>query len=148
LRDAAEGRRTLAGFAATAVHALLGLCRSCRQEHRRAQFEGQSAPALPPGTLDNVRKATEVAIILSSVLTPVVVWVAVSLAMQLVTRFFNGSEPLPAEPAVVFISGVPPALSAAVGLVLTGLQAALGAQIAAGVALGYAGGLLGLAVTV
>ena len=50
--------------------------------------------------------------------------------------------------AVVGISGVPPALSVAVGPVLTGLQAALGAQIAAGGALGYAGGLLGLAVPV
>jgi hypothetical protein len=50
--------------------------------------------------------------------------------------------------AVVGVSGVPLALSAAVGLVLTGLQAALGAQSVAGVALGYAAGLLGLAAFV
>jgi hypothetical protein len=68
--------------------------------------------------------------------------------MQLVTRFFNGSGPLPAMLAVVGVSGVPLALSAAVGLVLTGLQAALGAQSVAGVALGYAAGLLGLAAFV
>lgn len=86
--------------------------------------------------------------VVSSVLTPFVVWIGVSLAMQLVTRFFNGSGPLPAVLAVVGISGVPLALSAAVGLILTGLQAALGAQSAAGVALGYAAGLLGLAAFV
>jgi hypothetical protein len=49
---------------------------------------------------------------------------------------------------VVGVSGVPLALSAAVGLVLTGLQAALGAQSVAGVTLGYAAGLLGLAAFV
>jgi hypothetical protein len=47
--------------------------------------------------------------------------------MQLVTRFFNGSGPLPAVLAVVGISGVPIAPSAAAGLGLTSVQAALGA---------------------
>lgn len=151
LRDAAQGRRVLAGFAVTAAYALLGLAGSVVAVLggiTSAPFEGQPAPGLPPGTLDNVKTATEVAAILSSVFTPFVVWVGVSLVMQLVTRFFNGSGPLPAMLAVVGVSGVPLALSAAVGLVLTGLQAALGAQSAAGVALGYAGGLLGLAALV
>jgi hypothetical protein len=151
LRDAAEGRRVLAGFAVTATYALLGLAGSVVAVFggiTSAQFEGQPAPGLPPGTLDDLKTATEVAVILSSVFTPFVVWVAVSLVMQLVTSFFNGSGPLPAMLAVVGVSGVPLALSAAVGLVLTGLQAALGAQSAAGVALGYAGGLLGLAAIV
>jgi len=151
LSGAAEGRRVLAGFAVTAAYALLGLAGSVVAVLggvTGAQFEGQPPPGLPPGTLENVKTATEVGVILSSVLTPFVVWVAVSLVMQLVTRFFNGSGPLPAMLAVVGISGVPLALSAALGLVLTGLQVALGTQSAAGVALGYAGGLLGLAALV
>ena len=151
LREAAAGRRVLAGFAVTAAYALLGLAGSVVTVLggvTGAQFEGQQAPGLPPGTLDNIKTATEVGVILSSVLTPFVVWVAVSLTMQLVTRFFNGSGPLPAMLAVVGVSGVPLALSAAVGLVLTGLQAALGPQSTAGLALGYTAGLLGLAALV
>lgn len=151
LREAAEGRRVLAGFAVTAAYALLGLAGSVVAVLggiTSAQFEGQQAPGLPPGTLDTLRTATEVGVVVSSVLTPFVVWIGVSLAMQLVTRFFNGSGPLPATLAVVGVAGVPLVLSAAVGLVLTGLQAALGAQSAAGVALGYVSGLLGLAAIV
>lgn len=65
--------------------------------------------------------------------------------MQLVTRFFNGSGPLPAGLAVVGISIVPIALSAASGLVLTSVQATLGAQGATPATLGYVGELLGFA---
>ena len=151
LREAAAGRRVLAGFAVTAAYALLGLAGSVVAVLggiTSAQFEGQPPPGLPPGTLDDLRTATEVGVVVSSVLTPFVVWIGVSLTMQLVTRFFNGSGPLPAVLAVVGISGVPLALSAAVGLILTGLQAVLGAQSTAGVALGYAAGLLGLAAFV
>jgi len=151
LSEAAAGRRVLAGFAVTAAYAVLGLLGAVVAVLggvTSAQFEGQPAPGLPPGTLDDLRTATEVGVVVSSVLTPFVVWIGVSLVMQLVTRFFNGSGPLPAMLAVVGVSGVPLALSAAVGLVLTGLQAALGAQSVAGVAIGYVSGLLGLAAFV
>ena len=151
LRNAAARRAVLAGFAVTAASALLGLAGSVLAVLggvTSTQFEGQPAPGLPPGTLEDIKTAAEVGVVVSSVLTPFVVWVGVSLTMQLVTRFFNGSGPLPAMLAVVGVSGVPLALSAAVGLVLTGLQAALGAQSVAGVALGYAAGLLGLAAMV
>ena len=151
LREAAAGPRVLAGFAVTAVYALLGLAGSVVAVLggvTGAQFEGRQAPGLPPETLDTFRAATDVSMILSSVLAPFVVWVSVSLVMQFVTRFFGGRGPLPGTLAVVGVSGVPLALSAAVGLLLTGLQAALGAQSVAGLALGYAGGLLGLAASV
>lgn len=151
LSEAAAGRRVLAGFAVTAAYAVLGILGAVVAVLggvTSAQFEGQPAPGLPPGTLDNIKTATEVGVVVSSVLTPFVVWIGVSLVMQLVTRFFNGSGPLPAMLAVVGVSGVPLALSAAVGLVLTGLQAALGPQSVAGVALGYVSGLLGLAAFV
>jgi hypothetical protein len=151
LRNAAARRAVLAGFAVTAAYALLGLAGSVLAVLggvTSTQFEGQPAPGLPPGTFEDIKTAAEVGVVVSSVLTPFVVWIGVSLAMQLVTRFFNGSGPLPAMLAVVGVSGMPFALSAAVGLVLTGLQAALGAQSVAGVGLGYAAGLLGLAAMV
>ena len=68
-------------------------------------------------------------VVVSSALTLFVVWIGVSLIMQLVTRFFNGSGPLPAVLAVVGISGVPLALSAAAGLVLTSVQASSGRRV-------------------
>jgi hypothetical protein len=151
LRDAATERRVLAGFAVTVAYALLGLAASVLHVLggvTSAQFEGRPPPGLPPGTLEGIKTATEVGVVVSSVLTPFVLWLEVSLTMQLVTRFFNGSGPLPAMLAVVGVSGVPLALSAAVGLILTGLQAAFGAQSNVGVALGYAAGLLGLAAFV
>ena len=80
-------------------------------------------------------------VVVSAALTPFVVGLGVSLIMQLVTRFFNGSGPLPAVLAVVGISGVPIALSAAAGLALTSVQAALGAQGTTPTALGCVGGL-------
>lgn len=87
-------------------------------------------------------------VVVSAALTPFVVGLGVSLIMQLVTRFFNGSGPLPAVLAVVGISGVPIALSAAAGLVLTSVQAALGAQGTTPTTLGYVGGLRGFAALV
>lgn len=152
LRAAAAGRRLLAGFVVTAAYAILGLAATVVAVLggvTRAQFEGQPAPpGLPPGTLDSVRVAAEVGLVASSVLTPFVAWIAVSLVMQLVTRFFNGAGPLQAMLAVVGISGVPLVLSSGIGLILAGLQAAVGAGGTAGMALGYAGSLLGLAAFV
>jgi hypothetical protein len=121
----------------------------------RVQFDGQP-PGLPPGTIENVRAATEVGLVVSSLLTPFVVWIAVSLSMQFVTRFFGGvartttasDGSLPAMLAAVGISGVPLVISSAIGLVLRGLQVALGAQSTAGIVLGYVAGLLGLAAFV
>lgn len=152
LRAAAEDRKVLPGFVVTAAYAVLGLAATVAAilgGVTRAQLEGQSAPpGLPPGTLDNVRVAVEVGLVASAVLTPFVAWIGVSLVMQLVTRFFNGAGPLPAMLAVVGISGVPLALSSGVGLVLTGLQTVVGTGSTAGMALGYAGSLLGLAALV
>ena len=152
LREAAEGRLVPIGFAVMAAYALLALAGavvSVLGGVTDAQFEGQPAvPGLPPGTLDAVKTATEIGLIASSVLTPFVVWIAVSLVMQLVTRFFGGEGPLPAMLAAVGVAGVPLALSAAVGLLTAGLQAALGAGSTVGMAAGYAGGLIGLAALV
>jgi hypothetical protein len=158
LRDAAVHKRVLAAFIVTALYAALGLAGSVVAVLggvTRAQFDGQP-PGLPPGTMENVRAAIEVGLVVSSLLTPFVVWIAVSLSMQFVTRFFGSvartttasDGSLLAMLAAVGISGVPLVISSAIGLVLGGLQVALGAQSTAGIVLGYVAGLLGLAAFV
>lgn len=163
LRDAAVQKRVLASFIVTALYAALGLAGSVVAVLggiTGAQLEGHP-PGLPPGTMEDVRVATEVGLVVSSILTPFVVWIAVSLTMQFVTRFFGGgvrvgpsgtnTDPdgsLAATLAAVGISGVPLVISSSIGLVLGGLQVALGPQSTAGIVLGYVAGLLGLAAFV
>jgi hypothetical protein len=165
LRDAAVQKRVLAAFIITALYAALGLAGSVVTVLggvTRAQFEGQPQ-GLPPSTIENIREATEVALVVSSVLTPFVVWIAVSLIMQFVTRFFGGGArvgisgtnavsdsdgSLAATLAAVGVSGVPLVISSAIGLVFSVLRVALGVQNTAGIVLGYVAGLLGLAAFV
>lgn len=150
-RVAAE-RDVLAGFVVTAVYAALSLAAAAASVLAgvtRAQFAGQPAPpGLPPGALETLARATEVATLVLSVLTPFLWWVAVSLVMQLVTRFFNGEGPFPAMLAVVGVAGAPLALGALFQLLGTGLQAALGVQSTAGTLAGLLGGLVALGTLV
>jgi hypothetical protein len=100
LRDAAAERKVLTGFVVMAVYAGLSLAAAAVAVLggvTRAQFQGQPAgPELPSDLLENLMVATEVATLIFSVLAPFVWWIAVSLVMQLATRFFGGSGPLPA----------------------------------------------------
>jgi hypothetical protein len=98
-------------------------------------------PGLPPGLLDSIVKVTEVATLVLSVLAPFVWWIAVSLMMQLVTRFFGGEGPLSAMPAVVGVTGVPLALGAFFQTIGAGLQVALGVEHTAGTVAGLLGRL-------
>ncbi len=152
LRDIAAQRNVLAGFFVTAGYAALSLVAgavSVLGGVTRAQFEGQpTPPGLPPDLLENIAVVTEVATLVFSALAPFVWWIAVSLVMQLVTRFFGGSGPLAAMLAVVGIAGVPLAMGALVQALATGLQVALGVQSTAGVTIGLLGGLLALAALV
>lgn len=152
LRNVAAQRDVLAGFVVTAVYAALGLAAAAASVFvgvTRAQFAGQPAPpGLPPGALESLVRATEVATLVLSVLTPFVWWVAVSLVMQLVTRFFNGEGPLSAMMAVVGVAGAPLALGALFQLLGTGLQAALGVESIAGTLAGLVGGLVALGTLV
>jgi hypothetical protein len=152
LRNIAAQRDVLAGFVVTAVYAALSLATAAASVFAgvtRAQFAGQPAPpGLPPGALESLVRATEVATLVLSVLTPFVWWVAVSLVMQLVTRFFNGEGPLSAMMAVVGVAGAPLALGALFQLLGTGLQAALGLESIAGTLAGLVGGLVALGTLV
>ena len=167
LRDAAVRKRVLAAFVVTALYAALGLAGSVVAVLggvTRAQFDGQP-PGLPPGTLEYIREAIEVSLVVSSVLTPFALWISVSLLMHFVTRYFGGGArvvigtsetnatpasdgSLAATLAAVGISGVPLVISSAIGLVLSGLRVTIGAQSTAGIVLGYVAGLLGLGVLV
>ncbi len=142
----------LAGFLVTAAYAALSLVATAVAVLggiTRAQFAQQPmGPGLPPELLENLVVVTEVATLVFATLSPFVWWIAVSLVMQLVTRFFGGSGPLAAMLAVVGIAGVPLAMGALVQALATGLQVALGVQSTAGVTIGLLGGLLALAALV
>jgi hypothetical protein len=146
----AAERNVLAGFVVTAVYAALSLAAaavSVLGGVTRAQFGGQP-PGLPPGALESIVRMTEVATLVLSVLAPFVWWIAVSLVMQFVTRFFGGEGPLPAMLAVVGVAGVPLALGALFQAIGTGLQVALGVESTAGTVAGLLGGLVALATLV
>jgi hypothetical protein len=150
-RVAAE-RNVLAGFVVTAVYAALSLAAAAIAVLggvTRAQFAGQPAPpGLSPGALESIVRLTEAGTLILSVLTPFVWWVAISLVMQLVTRFFGGEGPISAMLAVVGVAGVPLALGALFQTIGTGLQAALGVESTAGTVAGLLGGLVALATLV
>ena len=152
LGEAADGHRVLAAFLVTSAYALLGLVGGLVDVLggiTSSQFEGQpTPPGLPPGTIEAIQRATEVGIIVLSVLSPFVTWLVVSLLMQLVTRFFGGEGPLSGTLAAIGVAQMPLVASSALGLVLTLLQVAFGAGSGAGVALGYVAGLLGLGAAV
>ncbi|HEX6709168.1 MAG TPA: YIP1 family protein [Rubrobacter sp.] len=165
LRDAAVHKRLLAAFVVTALYAALGLAGSVVAVLGGVtQVDGQP-PGLPPGTAENIREAIEVSLVVSSVLTPFVLWIAVSLFMHFVTSFFGGGArvvigtsgtdavsasdgSLAATLAAVGISGMPLVISSAIGLVLSVLRVTIGAQSTTGIVLGYVAGLLGLAAFV
>jgi hypothetical protein len=167
LRDVAVHKRVLAAFIVTALYAALGLAGSVVAALggvTQAQFDGQP-PGLPPGTVEYIREAIELSLVVSSVLTPFALWISVSLFMHFVTRFFGGGTrvvistsemnavsasdgSLAATLAAVGISGVPLVISSAIGLLLSVLRVAIGAQSTAGIVLGYVAGLLGLAAFV
>ncbi len=152
MRGAAAERRVLAGFVVTAVYAALSLAAAAVAVFggvTRAQFEGQpTPPGLPPDLLDNIVVATEAATLVLAALTPFFWWIAVSLVMQLATRFFGGSGPLPAMLAAVGVAGVPLALGSLVQALATGLQVTLGVYSTAGTTIGLLGGLFALAAFV
>jgi hypothetical protein len=152
LRGAAAECKVLSGLVVTAVYAALNLAAAAVAVLggvTQAQFQGQPAgPELPSDLLENLVVATEVAMLVLSVLAPFVWWIAVSLVMHLATRFFGGSGPLPAMLAAVGVAGVPLALGSLVQALATGLQVALGVYSTAGITIGLLGGLFALAAFV
>ena len=140
----------LAGFVVTVVYAassLVAAAVAVLGGVTRAQFDPRGVD-LPPGAVDDLVAAAEIATLLFSVLAPFVWWLVVSLVMQLATRLFGGGGPLSATLAAVGVAEVPLALGSLVQALATGLQVALGVGTDAGVIAGLLGGLLTLAAFV
>jgi hypothetical protein len=145
LREVAAERRVLAGFLVTATYAVLGLIASAILVfggllEEQLQLGGAG---LPPGALEGILVATQAGTLVFSVITPFLWWLLVSVAMHLVTRFFNGSGPFAATLAVVGVAQAPFVISALVGILSTSLQAGLGVESAVGSVVGLIGSLLG-----
>ena len=155
LRWVAEGRSALPGLLVVAACAALGLIVSTtlvlagvtRGQMEQA-IEQQGQPGLPPGLFDGIVRATEVAAPIISVLSPFATWIFVSLLMQLVTRFFNGSGPLRAMLGVVGVAQVTFLVSGILSVFLVLLQSLVGIGEPAGVAIGYLSSLVSLAFLV
>lgn len=150
LRRVAEGRSALPGLLVVAAYAALGLIlgtTSVLSGATRRQIEQQQSaqPGLPPGFQDVLVRVLEVGLPLFALLSPFFVWISVTLLMQLVTRFFNGTGPLSSMFGVVGVAQVPFFISLALGILSTGLQLVVGAGTPAGATLGYLSGLISAA---
>ena len=149
LRRVAQERRALPGLVVVALYAALSLAVSAAfvlgGVTRRSIEQQPAQPGLPPGFEDTLVRVAEVAIPASALVAPFVVWIVVSLLMQLTTRFFGGTGPLSSMLGVVGVAQAPFLLNVVVGAVLTGLQFFAGAGTPAGTAFGYLVSLVGLA---
>ncbi|CAN5614442.1 hypothetical protein BH24ACT22_BH24ACT22_08360 [soil metagenome] len=150
LREVAEDRRVLSGFLVVAAGAVLSLISSAififtglLQTQFEAFFEATEGQ-IPPELQENFVALTGVSSIVLAVLWPFVIWVSISLIMQLVTRFFGGEGPLSAMFAVVGVAYLPYVLSTLISTPIQALQATLDPTGAAASILGLLGGLLSL----
>ena len=146
LSRVAEERRVLAGFAVTALYAVLSVVASALALFgglTEAQFGTGGAP-VPPEIRDLLVPFSVLALVFAAV-WPFVFWLVVSGVMHLVTRFFGGAGPFSATLAAVGVAGVPLVIYAALQIPATGLQVVLGPENAAATILGLLVSLLGLA---
>jgi hypothetical protein len=154
LARVAEERRVLLGFGVVAFYAALGLIGGAIGVFgglTQAQFEpGQTQPL--PSEVEDLMAYVGVFSLVSAVIQPFILWLLVSGLMQLVTRFFGGTGPFSAMLAVVGVAQIPLVISAAIYVLITGLQVVLGPADTSGTSvatvLGLLSGLLGLAFLV
>ena len=145
LASVAEERRVLLGFVVTALYAALSLVGAgfaVLGGLTRAQFQQSGGP--PPG-FNDLLPAFNVSIVVFAVVWPFVFWLLVSGLMQLVTRFFGGTGPFSGMLAVVGLGQAPLVILSVVGLLIGGLQIALGPGSSAATVLGSLNALLSLA---
>lgn len=148
LREVAAERNTLAGFLVVATLAALGTIGGTISLLTGAGnvVNPENFPQLPPeffaGASDGA--FTTVFTLISTVLSPFVTWVAISLVLQLVTRLFGGTGPLSAMFAVVGVAQMPSVVSSLIGLPITALIAVIGPTGTLPVALVGISSLIGL----
>ncbi len=145
LRRVAGVRRALTGLVVVALYAVLSLAVSSAfvlgGATRRSIVQQSAQPGLPPESLVRV---AEVGTPVLAALSPFVIWLVVSLLMQLATRFFGGAGPLSSMLGVVGVSQAPLIVGGVLGAVLSGLQLLAGAGTPVGAALDYLVFLIGL----
>ena len=152
LREVAGRRSALPGFVVVAVYAALSLALSAafilggvtRRQLERGFEQPPGQPALPPEIREVVTRATEIGTPVFALLSPFLIWVLVSLSMQLTTRFFGGTGPLSSMFGVVGVAQVPLFISGILSALLGGLQLWIGTETQAGIAIGYLVSLIGL----
>lgn len=148
LRRVAAERRAFPGFVMVVLYAALGLISSTvfsLAGVARRQIEQQPSRGLPPGFEDAVARATEIAAPISAALTPFLLWVLVSLLMQLTTRFFGGAGPLSSMLGVVGVAQAPFFISGVLSILLVGAQLLVGVGTPVGSLLGNLVSLVGFA---
>lgn len=152
LREVAGRRSALPGFIVVAVYAAMSLAVSAafvlsgatrRQLQEGLERPGQ--PALPPGVLEAAARTFEIGAPIAALLSPFLIWVLVSLLMQLATRLFGGAGPLSSMLGVVGVAQAPFIIGGILGALLGGLRLWVGAETPAGVAISYLVSLVGLA---
>ncbi|CAN5258811.1 hypothetical protein BH18ACT10_BH18ACT10_00380 [soil metagenome] len=147
LERAAEERRVLLGFGVVGLCSALGLLGSIilvLGGVTRAQLN-QSQLDLPQDVIGNLISAAEIGTIVLSATWFFASWIAISLLMQLTTRFFGGSGSFSAMLAVVGYSFMPLVLNGVLALFIAAGQVALDPGSTTSVAVGYLGTLIGYA---
>jgi Yip1-like protein len=148
LRGVAGERRALPGLVVVAFYAALSLEVSAvfvlRGAARRSVEQQSAQPGLSPASLETLVRVAEVGTPILAALFPFVIWLVVSLLMQLATRFFGGARPLSSMLGVVGVSQAPLIAGGVLGAVLSGLQLLAGAGTPVGAALDYLVFLVGL----
>ncbi len=148
LRGVAGERRALPGLVVVALYAALSLAVSAAfvlgGATRRSVEQQSTQPGLSRESLETLVRVAEVGTPILAALSPFVIWLVVSLLMQLATRFFGGAGPLSSMLGVVGVAQAPLIAGGVLGAVLSGLQLLAGAGTPVGVALDYLVFLVGL----
>ena len=127
----AEERRVLLGFGVVALYAALQLVTGAVDVLggvTAGAIDPKTFPGVPPDLVEDVSRSAGAATLLGAILSPFIGWAAVSLLMQLVTRFFGGTGPLSGMFAVVGVAAIPLVIMAVVRIPATGIQAAAGLE--------------------
>jgi hypothetical protein len=111
---------------------------------RRSVEQQSTQPGLSQESLETLVRVAEVGTPILAALSPFVIWLVVSLLMQLATRFFGGAGPLSSMLGVVGVAQAPLIAGGVLGAVLSGLQLLAGAGTPLGAALDYLVFLAGL----
>jgi hypothetical protein len=141
LRRVAEERRALPGLGVVALNAALGLTLSgafvLGGATRRSVERQFAQPGILPEARDSLVGVAGVGAPILATLSPVAIWLVVSLLMHPATRLFGGAGPLSSMLGVVGVAQAPLVVGGVLGAVLSGLRLLAGVGTPVGAALDY-----------